>query len=238
VKLKPSELNVPAKGKAAFQKAFGLSWGEALAQGKVFNAADACKELGIDAAELDARWAKLTRGENLLKFGGGFYCGKIGDIFVMNGFYMQMRSAYTTPGARIAFFVIRWHTDRLSWEDFRNKILGATDPTTAEEGSLRRAILENYRELGIESEPNVGDNGLHASASPLEGLAERMNWLHREVELDEFGRGLLACGVPHKTIVEWTKDPQVTYEGETGSLFDLLEDKDSDKVLEMVTKIE
>jgi hypothetical protein len=35
VKLKPSELNVPEKGQAEFQKTFGISWKEALASGKV-----------------------------------------------------------------------------------------------------------------------------------------------------------------------------------------------------------
>ena len=57
------------------------------------------------------------------------------------------------------------------------KVLGATDPTQAAAGSLRRQILERWRELGLKAEPNVGDNGVHASASPFEGLAERMNWI-------------------------------------------------------------
>lgn len=56
----------------------------------------------------------------------------------------------------------------------------AADPTQAVAGSLRRQILDNWKELGLQSEPNVGDNGVHASASPFEALAERMNWVgHR-----------------------------------------------------------
>lgn len=90
VKLKPSELNVPDKGKAAFQKAFGLSWEDALSQGLVYNAAEACEKLGVDGEGLDAKWSQLKRGTNLLKFGGGFYCGQVDGIYVMNGFYMQM----------------------------------------------------------------------------------------------------------------------------------------------------
>eukprot|EP00967_Tisochrysis_lutea_P084906 scaffold118892_cov32-Tisochrysis_lutea.AAC.2 len=30
--------------------------------------------------------------------------------------------------------------------------------------------------MGLASEPNVGDNGVHASASPFEALCERLNW--------------------------------------------------------------
>lgn len=77
VKLKPAELNVPDKGKAQFKDAFGLSWEDALAQGLVFNAMDGAAKLGVDASGLDAKWGKLTRGKNLIKFGGGFYCGKV-----------------------------------------------------------------------------------------------------------------------------------------------------------------
>lgn len=32
------------------------------------------------------------------------------------------------------------------------------------------------------------DNGVHASASPFEGLAERMNWLEQPMESDAFGK--------------------------------------------------
>ena len=44
-----------------------------LLQGTVFNAMDACKELGIDAAGLDAIWSKSKP----LKLGGGFYVSKL-----------------------------------------------------------------------------------------------------------------------------------------------------------------
>lgn len=93
VKLKPSELNVPDKGKAGFQTMFGESWDDAIAAGKVYNAMDGAAKLGVDAMELGAKWRKLETGKNLIKFGGGFYCGKIDDdIYVMNAFYMAMRA--------------------------------------------------------------------------------------------------------------------------------------------------
>jgi hypothetical protein len=92
VKLKPSELNVPDKGKAEFEKLFGESWDSAVQSGKVYNAKDGATKLGVDAAGINDKWSKLSRGKDLLKFGGGFYCGKVGDIYVMNGFYMEMRA--------------------------------------------------------------------------------------------------------------------------------------------------
>jgi len=95
----------------------------------------------------------------------------------MNGFYMSMRSAYTAPGEKIQWYTVSWPADSLTWEDFRGKVLGATDPSAAPQGSIRRAILDNYKTLGLESKPNTGDNGVHASASPFEAMAERANWL-------------------------------------------------------------
>ncbi len=35
---------------------------------------------------------------------------QVDGIFVMNGFYMSMRSAYTTPPAQIHYFTVQWPT--------------------------------------------------------------------------------------------------------------------------------
>ena len=56
-------------------------------------------------------------------------------------------------------------------------MLGATDPNVAVAGSARRTIFEEWEKLGLPGQPNTGNNGVHASASPFEGLAERVNWL-------------------------------------------------------------
>merc|ERR1739848_205610 len=71
------ELNPPAPKQADFEKKFGISWADALAQGKVYNAVDGCKKLGIDGSKMDKLWAGAKKGGNLVKFGGGFYAGKI-----------------------------------------------------------------------------------------------------------------------------------------------------------------
>ena len=58
---------------------------------------------------------------------------------------------------------------------------------------------------------------VHASASPFEGLAERMNWLALAPADDVFGKVLLAAGIPEETIKKWSSDPQVTYDAETAA---------------------
>jgi len=154
-----------------------------------------------------------------------------GHIFVINGFYMAMREKYTKNGESIYYYLVEWEPKKLSWEDFRGKVLGATDPATAADGSLRKAIFADWKSLSLKGEPNVGDNGVHASASPFEALAERLNWMGAKLEDDAFGKAMLASGIPKDTIMAWTKDPQVEYDGKKASLFDLLEDLDYDDCL-------
>merc|ERR1712086_17393 len=158
-------------------------------------------------------------------------------IYVINGFYMAMREKYTKPGASIHYYLVEWDSSNLSWGDFRGKTLGGTDPTTAESGSLRRAILEQWKSLGLATEPNVGDNGVHASASPFEAMAERINWCNATLETDAYGKAMLDAGIPKATIMEWCVDPQVMFEGKKQSLFDLLEDLDAYDCLAKACKI-
>merc|ERR1712039_243821 len=198
---------------------------------------DAAAKMGISTEELGSKWGKLKKDVNLLKFGGGFYCGKVDDIFVINGFYMDMRKAFTTPGTCIAYYEVKWPAQSLKWEDFRGKTLGGTDPKTAAEGSLRNDIYKDWSSLGLKSVPNTGDNGVHASASPFEALAERTNWLGADLSKDPFGKALLASGVSLKTIKAWTDDPPVKFEGKKQSLFDLLEDLDGRECLQKSAKI-
>lgn len=243
VKLQPSALNVPDKGKAGFEAMFGESWDSAIAAGKVYNAMDGAAKLGIDSAGLNEKWGNLSKGKELIKFGGGFYCGKVDGIYVMNGFYMAMRAAYCNPGEKILWYTVSWPTDSLSWGDFRGVVLGATDPSAAPVGSIRRAILDQYKTLGLKSKPDTGDNGVHASASPFEAMAERINWLGVTMEDDSFGRAMLAKGLPKAKIEEWAGDAQVSVEGETKagktmSVFDALEDMDADTSLAKVAKIQ
>mmetsp|Transcript_32235 Transcript_32235/g.32858 ORF Transcript_32235/g.32858 Transcript_32235/m.32858 type:complete len:299 (-) Transcript_32235:57-953(-) len=224
--LKPEEIPVPPE---KFEKQFGLSWSEALSKGIVYNATGACEYLGVDADGLDAIWGKCKKAGKLIKFGGGFYCGLIdmvegkAPIYTFNGFFMTMRSKFVDPSVSIHYYVVEWPMSELSWSDFRGKVLGPTDPAEAPADSLRGKVLASWESLGLKSVPNTGDNGVHASASPFEGLAERMNWLKVSPSEDEFGMRLIASGVSADTIKAWSVDPQVKGK----SLFDQLEDLDS-----------
>jgi hypothetical protein len=237
---KPTELNVPQE---KFKSFFGLSWEDALAANRVFNAKDACEKLGVDAMAIDGIWSEAKKAGKLVKFGGGFYCGELpcGDssIFVFNAFFMSMRSKFVAEGVSIYYYIVEWDSTALSWEDFRGKVLGPTDPASAPTDSCRGGILANWKELGLTSEPNTGDNGVHASASPFEAFAERANWLGYRADRDPFGKLLLKAGVSRGLIKDWSTDPQVTFGvlPITKSIFDTLEDTDSDYCLALCQMI-
>jgi len=229
--LHPSELNVPAD---KFKAKFGLGWQEALDQGVVYNAMEACKKLNIDAVELETKWGGAKKSNTLIKFGGGFYCALIDGIYIFNGFFMSMRSKYTGD-AKIHTYVIEWDADKVSWADFRGKVLGPTDPADAPAGALRAMVAQDWQALGLPGPCNTGDNAVHASASPFEAMAERVNWLEAKLSDDAFGAALIKAGIPEATINAWSVDPQVPFStGPDGqpagrfSLFDLLEDMDSE----------
>merc|ERR1719218_385437 len=210
--LTPDKLSVPAD---KFKAQFGLEWADVLKDGKALNATQACEKMGIDADELDKMWGGAKAAKNLVKFGGGFYCAKLekdgNTWYVFNGFFMTMRKAFVKEGASIYYWVVEWDAKTLPWADFRGKVLGPTDPADAPKDSLRGGALADWKNLGLAAEPNVGENCVHASASPYEALAERMNWLGYRADRDSFGKALLNAGVSTKTIKAWSLDPVVSY---------------------------
>lgn len=234
--LTPDKLNVPAD---KFKGKFGVEWKDVLEQGLAYNAIDGGKKLGMDATQLELAWRDAKKvNDACIKFGGGFYCSKIQDIYIFNGFFMSMRAKYVAPGKKIIYYSISWNPNECSWEDFRTKVLGPTNPADAPADSIRGMVYAGWEGLGLEAQPDTGDNGVHASASPFEGLAERVNWLGAVLADDPYGKAMIAAGIPADMLTTWSKDPQVkTSETETGSLFDALEDMNAQDCCDKAVKL-
>jgi len=228
---KPSEMVVQPKGQGVFEKAFGMTWSDALDKGLLFNAKEGGEKLGMSLEEVCSESCAFEKNVGRVKLGGGFSCAKVGDIYVINAFYYLLRSMFTIPGKSIYYYVVEWDSTKLTWCDFRARVIGETNPAAAPAESLRGTIFSKWQELGLEAQPDIGNNGIHASASPFEGLAERANWLHTPLEEDPFGKEMLAAGIPLKNIEEWMQDPNVLYEGSDVSVFDLFEDQEQDEIL-------
>jgi len=182
----------------------------------------------------------------LVKFGGGFYCGTLEHdgtaYYVFNAFFMTMRSTSVKEGASIYYYGVEWQTKDLTWADFRGKVLGPTDPADAPKDSLRGGALADWKNLGLPEAPNVGENCVHASASPFEALAERMNWLGYRADRDNFGKALLEAGVRAKTIKDWTLDPVISYGDKmkptNKSIWDTIEDMDAQACIDKCVELD
>jgi len=223
--LPPSELPVPAD---KFKAGFGEEWADVLSSGRAYNALGAQEKLGLDTPSLNALW--VASKSKTVKLGGGFYCALLEPegkepIYAFNCFFMTMRSKFTAADAAIHYYVVEFDSSSLSWANFRGQVLGPTDPGKAPADSLRGRLHADWQNMGLPGEPNTTDNGVHASASPFEGLAERMNWLGVSVRDDPFGKELLKVGLSEPLIKAWSVDPQVPQPGGgSASIFDSLED--------------
>jgi len=237
VREKPAQLKIDDEMKDEFLRIFGLSWADALSQSLVFNGQDAAARLGMTPDSLATEFDKLPKQTHQIKFSGGFYCGKMRDIFVINGFYYRMRKVFTQPGKGIHYYEVEWDAAKLSWADFREKVVGFTDPKQAIDGSIRNRVLKDFLLLGLSAPPTMGNNAVHASASPFEALAERKNWLQRPVDKDYFGKALIASGITQQRIDEWTHDPNVICDNEEVTVYELFEDMDGKDVLDKAKQV-
>jgi len=238
----PEQLNVP---KDKFKAKFGVDYDAEVAAKRVLSAKAACEYLGLTKAELDEMNFKEKKAGNLIKFGGGFYCGKLPgktadeSVFVFNAFCGNMLDAYVAADSQgVTLFKVEWDEKTLSWDDFRAQKLGPTDPSKAPADSLRGAIYAQWEELGLAKQPNTGLNGVHGSASPFEAMAEVENWLGESLDSQSFYKALLAAGVSAKQVDEWKYEAQIKLEsGKMGSSFDVVEDTNSSDCLATLAKL-
>jgi len=246
-----------------FFQAFGERYDDVLGEGRVGKAVEGCDHFGCGEEELMKLWRDTEGRGNVIKLGGGFYCGKFPPnyntpqtqnpsqkpYYILNAFFLSMKSQYTKPNTSITVYEIEWDPDELSWADFRSKFIGCTDPSVAEKGSVRNLLYKGWKGFGLVGRPDKGTNGIHASASPLEGMSERCNWLGRSLNDDPLAKELKKFGITKKELVEWCKDPRMKIgcdDGEDdsdvpkwheGGLFDAVEDLDVGDCLERLIAI-
>jgi nucleoside diphosphate kinase len=229
----PSEYVMTQAAKQAFFDAFDVEWDDALDAGRILNAIEAQENLGgIKGVELNEKW----KASRQAKLAPGLYAAffEEEDFFCINGFYPGQREVFTEPGAEVVLWEVEFSPEKLSWEQFRQSVIGATDPAKAVEGSLRNLLLNRWEELGMPQKPEMSKNGVHASAGPLEGLRERMVWLDADAAEDEFATALIEEGVGAERLVALLENPSVKLGEKEEPVFDLTEDTDADRAVEMI----
>lgn len=185
--------------------------------------------------------ALTTLNDNLgtRKLGGGSYAMRLhvlGNRYILlNPFHAYQLVPFTTPGR--AILVLECVSNR-DWSDLRGKLTGATDPAKAAEGSIRQRLLANKKYFGMK-EVNQGNNGIHLSAGPLEGMVEVRRFFtdherggNLAWEDTAFGSALLAKGLDEARVSELATNPVITWNGSSGSAFDLTEERNATDALE------
>lgn len=157
-------------------------------------------------------------------------------IFVINGFYLLNREKFTAKGKVVHYYVVEWNESDLAWVDFRGKVIGPTNPNDAPSDSLRGSILKDWEALELAEAPTVSDNGVHASAGPLEGLVERNVWLGATLEEDAFAKAVLHAGGDAALLTQWMSNPSVTLGDQKAPVFDLLEDLQTSEVVSIMAE--
>jgi hypothetical protein len=167
------------------------------------------------------------------KLGGGTYALSLKVLgqphILLNPFHPYQLVPFTTPGNGIIVIEGRSAT---SWHDLRARLTGATNPAKAPPGSIRHALLTEKHRLGL-AEVDQGNNGVHLSAGPLEGMVELRRFFgepekQAAVAFSDtaFGRRLAAAGLDAGHL---SANPTLVYEGEGVSAFDLTEERDADE---------
>jgi nucleoside diphosphate kinase len=229
--LTPRELELSAAAYIRFQKKFHLAWCDALAVERVYNARDCALALHISHSELMKLWLESIYHGNMVKFGRGCYCARLVDpsdaslIYCINGFYPHMQASYEALDTFAHYFHIEWVPELMSWDTFRRRIIGSTNPVTAHPESLRYLVYADWQILGLPLQPNMENNAIHSSASAYEAMVERGIWLNLPTELDPLGTRLHREGIPSTTLDSWAQNPRIMGK----DAFEYFEDKGNDE---------
>ncbi len=188
-----------------------------------------------DAFSLDALW--FTKKS--LKVRSGFYVQTYeadGETFVLvNGFHPVQLAHFTDPTHRILLLLIHSDTD---WSKLRNDLIGVTFPEKADAGSIRGTLYANPGAYGFEK-VDIGNNGVHLSAGPYEGVVEVINFLGNLLNFDTLAqpplaiRKLVAAGLTAEQALAVTKNPTVTRDGKQTDLFSATEDVNTDDAVKL-----
>ena len=236
ISLQPHECSLSSTSMMKFEKKFQIAWSVAVRKKLVQNSHGSCEVLDISPIMLHEAWLDSVSNGKMVKLGRGFYCSLIDTIpdkpavFCINGFYAAMRAEYLAAGASVHYFVVEWDNEAMSWDEFRKKVVGSTNPSLAHPDSLRSIMSADWEGLGLESPMNMMRNGVHASASAFEAMVERSIWMKITPELDDYWPQLIDAGLTPDILRCWITNVFVM--GKT--VFDHMEDKGSRECIETV----
>jgi len=234
--MNPSELFIPAEAEVSFLETFKISWEDALRKSMIISGECMQSKLNVTSDELYDLW-----GENgFAKIAAGLYVSYFSkqECFVLNGFYTSNRDMFTKDDASIKWSIIEFDSEFLTWKKFRSEIIGKTDATKADPSSIRGFLNLNKEKANLSV--TYKENIIHASASPFEALIEKSIWLENSFDpmTDPLYKLLAKDQIDMEQIKElYNMNPVLDSHGETDTLTDLLEDKDTLEVANFIKSL-
>lgn len=227
--------NLSESAKDKFKELYGKTVDEV----KVLGGSEFIEQYpNFNAYSLDYLWQNL---ENK-KLAGGTYCEpiKVDDelIYVINGFHPRQLKHFTETGRSIVVMTL---SSDISWSDARSNFIGATNPTNANYGSLRKEFLDNKDNLGL-AEVSQGVNGVHLSAGPVEALVELKRYnsnfsdISKIKEFSDYKFGTTLMENFNGSFDNIVENVNVDVQGKATSIFDLTEEKDSNEAINIIKK--
>lgn len=234
----PGKLAATQATREKFQSEFNESWEGVIENGHVLNPfemMDAVLDSGT-ALEIKKIWESVS---SAVAIAPGAYVKKVitgnKEYFLFNGFYPAMKEDFEKEDAQIHCMIVHFDTTILSWSNFRDKIIGKTNPADALESSVRGSFYREQQAFGLSMSDNA--NLIHASAGPLEAAREELLWMGKQIEDISFFKLLASEGFT-KEKIEWLSDaPIVDYKGVTDTIFEHTEKKSPVETLEILKEI-
>lgn len=224
------ELDLSDEAKVKFESAFGKSWPSEA--GKVLGSPALQQEKGVSSHELYLRWDEKCLSRQTCKIQDGVIMAWLADLdcYCINAFYPVMEENFYNSATEMAYHVIEFDPDQVSWSQFRKNILGATDASKAEPESFRGQLYSAYQ-----VQFPGRDNFVHGSAGPLEGLVERT--IHEpdfNMTTNPVGHYLLERGVTLDMFRQWRSSRTLS---QLGEIFDVTEEMDTASALDVIAEI-
>ncbi|MGH8614544.1 MAG: hypothetical protein ACREYF_21600 [Gammaproteobacteria bacterium] len=178
----------------------------------------------------------LSDNVGVTKLGPGTYCLRVtvgGEVFlVLNAFHPQQLENFTTGNKVI---VVMEGYSFTPWADLRHKMIGATNPAFAFQGSIRHSLLSRSEEFCL-SNVSQSANGIHLSAGPLEGMVELTRFFSDpdknsflDLTKTSFGRLLREKEASLEFIDALATNPDIEVDSHIVSAFDLTEDLNAEE---------
>eukprot|EP00930_Biecheleria_cincta_P053304 TRINITY_DN3872_c0_g3_i1.p1 TRINITY_DN3872_c0_g3~~TRINITY_DN3872_c0_g3_i1.p1 ORF type:complete len:1558 (+),score=276.45 TRINITY_DN3872_c0_g3_i1:65-4738(+) len=222
---------LPQSARAAFRKFFGADapgWDEAVTGAQILSASAAMAGKRLSPQELIDAWDR-AQGCSVAPDAHVRRLDIDGGVFVVNGFVPFFKESFGKDEQPLKWFWVEFDPAQVTWKQFREEVVGKTDPSRACRKSIRGQIYTHWRELGLKKRPDVLSNAVHASAGPLEGLREILLWAGVEASEVPLWRMLATSGVPQHFVDAWMENAwvenwqvgQISRQVSSGHVFDV-----------------